>query len=106
MDDIRKEINEKIGEENFNGQNKRYALMLFETEVNLGISNTPNKWVNYANRFFTNGLQALEAYSNIPCPASQLVDGRTPEELEKAMTEMLVHFSDDKWLEENLYPCL
>ena len=85
---------------------KRYALMLFETELNLGISNKPNTWVNYGNRFYTRGFDALEAYSNTRCPASQLVAGTTPEELENEMNEMIEHFKDEKWLETELYPCL
>ena len=85
---------------------KRWALMLFYTEMELGISNKPNKWVNTANIFYGDGLSALEAYANTRCPASQLVDGSTPAELEKEMTDMIEHFKDEKWLEENLYPCL
>ena len=85
---------------------KRWALMLFFTEMELGISNKPNKWVNARNIFYDNGLAALEAYANTKCPASQLVDGTTPEELEHAMEDMVEKFKDDKWLEENLYPCL
>ena len=85
---------------------KRWALMLFFTEMELGISNKPNKWVNARNIFYDNGFAALEAYSNTKCPASQLVDGNTPEELEKAMENMIENYKDDKWLEENLYPCL
>lgn len=85
---------------------KYWALMLFNTEVELGISNTPNKWVNTGNAFFTNGTAALNAYANTPNPASQLIDGETPEELANNMEEMLAHFSDEKWLEEELYPYL
>lgn len=83
---------------------RRWALMLFFTELEMGISNSPNKWVNTGNAYFTNGVDALNAYANTKCPASQLVDGETPEELEQAMLDMIEHYKDDKWLEENLYP--
>ena len=83
---------------------KIWALMLFYTEVETGISNTPNKWVNTNNVFYNNGTAALNAYSETPCAASQLVDGATPEELEKNMLDMVQNYKDDKWLEENLYP--
>lgn len=85
---------------------KYWALMLFNTELELGVSNKPNKWVNTKNMFFNKGIDALEAYSNIPNPASQLIDATSKEELVKNMEEMLQHFNDNKWLEENLYPCL
>ena len=86
--------------------NKYWALMLFNTELELGISNKPNKWVNTKNFYFNRGIDALEAYSNTPNPASQLIDATSQEELVKNMEEMLQHFNDKKWLEENLYPCL
>ena len=87
-------------------KNKYWALMLFNTELELGISNAPGKWVNTANVFFTNGIAALNAYSNTPNPASQLIDARTVEELEIKMEEMLQNFKNEKWLENNLYPCM
>jgi len=85
---------------------KYWALMLFNTELELGVSNKPNKWVNTANRFYTNGTAALEAYANTPNPASQLIDALSEEELVEKMQEMLVNYSDEKWLDENLYPFL
>lgn len=85
---------------------KKFALMLFNTEVELGISNKPGKWVNTKNYIFDNGTQALEAYANIPNPASQLVDGFSEEELLQNMNQMIQNYSDETWLEENLYPYL
>ena len=85
---------------------KKFALMLFNTELELGISNKPNKWVNTKNLIFENGTQALEAYANIPNPASQLVDGFSDEELENNMREMIENYKSENWLEENLYPYL
>ena len=72
--------------------------------MEMGISNTPNKWINTNNAYYNNGTAALNAYANTPCPASQLVEGETPEELEKAMLDMVQNYKDNKWLEENLYP--
>ena len=92
--------------EGVENKNKCWALMLFNTELELGISNTPNKWINTGNKFYTDGTSALNAYANTPNPASQIVDGKTPEELARNMEEMLVNYSDEKWLEENLYPYL
>ena len=104
MSELKDKINEAFTLTKNEPGRKRYALMLFETELKLGISNHPNKWVNYANRFYSRGLDALDAYANTQCPASQLVAGTSPEELENEMLEMVEHYKDDKWLEENLYP--
>lgn len=107
MDEAKK-IQEAVAREFLNSRpgKRHWALMLFETEMELGISNRPNRWVNTSNRYFNEGILALEACANTPCPASQLVDGETPEELEKEMLDMLNNYKDEKWLEENLYPCL
>lgn len=83
---------------------KYWALMLFNTEIELGISNTPNKWVNTRNFFFTDGTAALNAYADTQNPASQLIDAETEEELICNMEDMLVNYSDEQWLENNLYP--
>lgn len=83
---------------------RHWALMMFFTEMELGISSTPNKWVNVRNIYYDNGIAALNAYAEAKCPASQLVDGETEEELLISMENMIQHYADDKWLEENLYP--
>ena len=43
---------------------KKYAVMLFDTEVNLGVSIHPNKWVNVENKYFDNGADALHYYTH------------------------------------------
>lgn len=103
--DLKQEIT-KAFDNKPEGGNRVYALMLFYTELELGISQIPNKWLNYGNRYYENGAQALEAYANTPCPASQLIDARDKDELLIKMNDMLNHFKDNKWLEENLYPYL
>lgn len=85
---------------------KIFAVMLFNTEFELGISNTPNKWVNVKNYKFNDGQSALDFYTNTPNPASQLIDATSEEELESKMNDMLQNYNDQKWLEENLYPYL
>ncbi len=103
---IKQQVEQNFTKEDNATKNKLWALMLFNTELELGISNTPNKWVNTHNIFFKNGLSALNAYSNIPNPASQLIDAKTPEELINKMEDMVQNFKDPKWLEEELYPTL
>lgn len=89
-----------------NHTGKIFALMLFFTEVELGRSNIPNKWVNTANYILYNGTEALNAYANTKCPASQLVDAMSPEELADKMVETINNFQDQEWLETELYPYL
>lgn len=86
--------------------NKKYAVMLFETGLNLGTTHEPNKWVNYKNVYFNNGLEALNYYADTSCPASQLVEGEDEFELQCRMGEMILNYMDDNWLNENLYPYL
>ena len=106
MEDIKKQVDNFFTEEEENKGHKLCALMLFNTELELGISAQPNKWVNTKNIFFNKGIDALDAYSNIPNPASQLIDATSKEKLIKKMEKMLVNFSDEKWLQETLYPSL
>ena len=83
-----------------------YALMLFKTELELGKSQEPNKWINISNYVFDNGTEALNAYANIPNPASQLLDADTPEELADKMAQMIDNFNNLEWLQTELYPYL
>lgn len=104
---MEKEITEVIKNSNLQPDKKKYyAIMFFETELELGISNTPNKWLNTGLLVFDNGVQALEAYANTPSPASQLIDAPTIEELNTACIDMLHNYQNKQWLENNLYPYL
>lgn len=104
---MEKEITEVIKNSNLLPDKKKYyAVMFFNTELELGISNTPNKWLNTGLLVFDDGLRALETYSNIPNPASQLIDATTIEELNTKCIDMLHNFQNNEWLENNLYPYL
>lgn len=54
----------------------------------------------------TDSLVALSLYSETRCPASQLVEANSEEELEAKIEEMKQNFKNNDWLETNLYPCL
>lgn len=82
----------------------KYAVMLFETEFRLGISSHPGKWVNTANHFYNSGAEALNAYANIPNPASQLIRADDDDDLHQQMEEMRKNYRDENWLNDNLYP--
>lgn len=54
---------------------------------------------------FCCAFQALEAYANIPNPESQLVTGKTKEELEKNLEVLHKNIKDPKWVED-LMECI
>ena len=103
--DLQQEVSDAFKKKE-NNKKRVYALMLFYTELELGISQKPNAWINFGNQYYDNGLEALEAYANTRCPASQLIDAEDKDELLVKMNDMLNNFKDTKWLEECLYPSL
>lgn len=48
----------------------------------------------------------LNSYANTPCPASQCFEANSEEEIEKKVEEFKNNFENEKWLEENIYPCI
>ena len=86
---------------------KFFAVMLFYPGYEIGLPFPENNtWINTRTFKYTNYQEALNAYANIPCPASQLIEANTEEELQAQMEQMLRNYHDPKWLEENLYPYL
>ena len=85
---------------------KYFALMLFFSEFELGISQNPDKWVHVQTILYPDGFTALEAYANTRCPASQLIRATSEEDLRQQEEEMRRNFQDRKWLETELYPTL
>ena len=84
----------------------KYAVMLFHTELELGLSNTPGRWVNTHTYYFDDGAEALYWYANTPNPASQLITAEDDEELKAKCGEMILNYQDESWLNTNLYPYL
>lgn len=91
-----------------NKDKKVYALMLFYSAFYLGIveSRADDYFILKDTLYFDNASMALNAYSNTRCPASQLIEGKNKEELEKNIEEMKKNYQSKKWLDENLYPYL
>ena len=46
----------------------------------------------------TDSLTALTLYSEIPCPASQLIEANSEEELEAKIEEMKHNFKNSEWI--------
>jgi len=82
---------------------KYFCVMLFFEESDItGYYNpeTKENWINTRNLYFRNGSKALDTYANTRCPASQLIDAETIEELAQKRNQMLDNFKDEKFLDE------
>ena len=80
---------------------KFFCVMLFYEESDITCNpQDDGKWINTKNVYFHNGTLALDYYANTPCPASQLIDGETLEQLVEERNKMLLNFKDEKFLEK------
>jgi hypothetical protein len=65
-----------------------YAVMEFNTELELGISCKPYEWVN-SNTFVTlDGAEALHKYIHSTIPMVEIIDANSFDELNKKMIKM------------------
>lgn len=87
-------------------KHKYYAVMYFDTELNLNISAQPNVWLNYKNQFFDNGLDAFVAYANDLDASTQLVESDNIDRLPTLMRDMCNNMNDPSWQNEYLFPYL
>ena len=87
-------------------KHKYYAVMHFDTELNLNISSQPNVWLNYKNQFFDNGLDAFIAYANDLDASTQLVESDNIDQLPILMQDMCNNMNDPSWQNEYLFPYL
>lgn len=104
MNESIKQLAEALIPEGFK-KAKFFTLMLFFRGYEIDLPNG-DTWINVRNISYPSYQAALDAYTSIPCPASQLIEAETEEELKTKMNQMKVNFQDHKWLEENLYPYL
>lgn len=92
-----------LTERDYPTSQKYYCVMLFFEESDItGYYNpeTKENWINTRNVYFHNGTMALDFYANTRCPASQLIDAYTIEELVQKRNQMLNNFKDEKFLDE------
>ena len=88
---------------------KFYSVMMFYQNGDLGIPSDvadPNEWNNTRCVDTEDGQLALDVYANTCCPASQLIEAQSREELEAKKKQMIENFKNKEWLETVLYPCL
>ena len=87
-------------------KHKYYAVMYFDTELNLNISSQPNVWLNYKNQFFDNGLDAFITYANDLDASTQLVESDNIDQLPTLMRDMCNNMNNPSWQNEYLFPYL
>lgn len=88
---------------------KFFSVMMFYRNGELGIPREvadPNEWNNTRCVDTEDGQLALNVYANTPCPASQLIEAQSREELEAKKKQMIDNFKNKEWLDKNLYPYL
>ena len=54
-------------------------------------------------RIYKDKFSQIEAYANIHCPASQMFECNE-DEIDTKVKELDAKFSDENWLEKNIYP--
>ena len=69
-----------------------------------GVSIHPNRWVNIENKYFDNGSEALNYYTNYGSQFSEIIDADDMYELKCKMGEMMLNYRDEEWLNKNVYP--
>ena len=92
-DELKKEFNNKQSK-----VKRIYAVMFFNTEFELGISNKPYTWVNSSNHITTDGQEALAIFVTSHNPVKELVDAESFEELNKKMIEMANKFKSEDFV--------
>lgn len=85
------------------GKVKRvYAVMGFNTELQLGLSNKPYEWVNSASTVTLDGTEALIAYRNCADPIVKILDAPSFDELNEKMIQMVNNFKNPKYVNNEI----
>ena len=82
----------KFNREMNNNKQKYYAVVFYETEKNMHVSDNNRKFICIGIKILKDGATALNIYANTRNPASQLIEGET--------------YEDEEWLNEFLFPYL
>ena len=80
----------------------KHAILYFDTELNLGRSFNPNKWVNYRIDYYDDGTKALYDCRKADRLKAYLVSGSSDEELQKEIKRIKRNFHSDKWIANRL----
>ena len=88
---------------NIKGPVKRiYAVMTFNTEFELGLSNKPYVWINSGSTVTLNGEEALSLYINSDVPMTKIIDAESFEELNEKMIQMVNNFKNPKYVNNEI----
>ena len=96
-DQLKEEYNKKEGP-----VKRIFAVMTFNTEFEMGLSNKPYEWVNSSNTVTLDGVLALYTYIHSDNPMTKIVDGESFEELNKNMIEMTNNFKNPFFVEKEI----
>lgn len=55
-------------------------------------------------RVYDNQQSQIDCYANTMCPASQLIEADTEQELNEKAMQMRLNFRDQAWLDEHITP--
>lgn len=81
-----------------------YAVMLFDTEINLCISTIPLRLFNYHTATFDNSTDALWYYANTPCYWSIMIESETEDDLAYKSAEAIENHQDPEYIKEKVLP--
>lgn len=80
-----------------------FSVLFFYSPQEIGAEGEDG-FIYRGSRDFTDYRSALDCYSNTRCAASQLINADTLPDLEEKKNQMIKNFSDEEWLNENVYP--
>lgn len=106
LEAYKKEVAANFKEEQKKKKQRVYAIMFFDTEINLNISSHPNKWANYKNQFFDKGEDAFYNYAIDLNLANMIVEADNVDKLPYSMLDAYNNINDPAWQNEYLYPYL
>ena len=86
--------------------NKFYAVALFYSVQEIGIESSKEPFIYHRTVVFKNRTEQIQYYANTMCPASQMLEADTEEELKEKIQQLCNNFKDNAWLEKNIYPYL
>lgn len=106
LEAYKKEVDANFTDEQKQKNQRVYAIMFFDTEINLNLSSQPNKWANYKNQFFDKGEDAFYNYAIDLNLANMIVEADNVDKLPYAMLDAYNDINDPAWQNEYLYPYL
>ena len=83
-----------------------YAVAMFYSAQEIGIEPSEEPFIYHRTVVFKNRTEQIQYYANTMCPASQMLEADTEEELKEKIQQLRNNFKGNAWLEKNIYPYL